>query len=115
MDWIAGNSLYKSSSDYCISACIIFCDFLVCFQIAALGGFILFFGFLAFNGGSQLTISNAGDGAAVAISVVNTIISASFAAFSSLIINRLHIFGNTWSLLVTINGALTGMASISQF
>lgn len=79
--------------------------------IAALGGFILFFGFLAFNGGSQLTISNAGDGAAVAISVVNTIISASFAAFSSLIINRLHIFGNTWSLLVTINGALTGMVA----
>ncbi|VDI12626.1 ammonium transporter, Amt family [Mytilus galloprovincialis] len=79
--------------------------------IAALGGFVLFFGFLAFNGGSQLTISSEGDGAAVAVSVVNTIISASFAAFGSLIINRLHIFGNTWSLLVTINGALTGMVA----
>ncbi|XP_063401087.1 putative ammonium transporter 1 [Mytilus trossulus] len=79
--------------------------------IAALGGFVLFFGFLAFNGGSQLTISSEGDGAAVAVSVVNTIISASFAASGSLIINRLHIFGNTWSLLVTINGALTGMVA----
>lgn len=80
--------------------------------IAALGGFILFFGFLAFNGGSQLAISNLGDGAAVSISVVNTIISGSFAAFSSLIINRSPLFGyGNWSLLVTINGALTGMVA----
>ncbi|WAR02373.1 AMT1-like protein [Mya arenaria] len=79
--------------------------------IAALGGFILFFGFLAFNGGSQLAISNEGDGAAVSLAVVNTIISASFAAFSSLVINRSPLFGNkSWSLLITINGALTGMA-----
>ena len=27
------------------------------FQLAALGGFILFFGFFAFNGGSNLTIT----------------------------------------------------------
>ncbi|XP_033753298.1 putative ammonium transporter 1 isoform X2 [Pecten maximus] len=79
--------------------------------IAALGGFILFFGFLAFNGGSQLAISNAGDGEAVALSIVNTIISASFAAFGSLLINRIPGLGNSWSLLVTINGALTGMVS----
>lgn len=81
-------------------------------QIAALGGFILFFGFLAFNGGSQLTISNSGDGEALARAVVNTVISGSFAAFMSLILNRLRVFGNTWSLLVTINGALTGMVRI---
>ncbi|XP_060576141.1 putative ammonium transporter 1 isoform X2 [Ruditapes philippinarum] len=80
--------------------------------IAALGGFILFFGFLAFNGGSQTSISNPGDGAAISLSVVNTIISASFAAFSSLIINRSPLFGNrSWSLLITINGALTGMVA----
>ncbi|XP_052801078.1 putative ammonium transporter 1 isoform X2 [Mya arenaria] len=80
--------------------------------IAALGGFILFFGFLAFNGGSQLAISNEGDGAAVSLAVVNTIISASFAAFSSLVINRSPLFGNkSWSLLITINGALTGMVA----
>ncbi|KAK3103680.1 hypothetical protein FSP39_020979 [Pinctada imbricata] len=79
--------------------------------IAALGGFILFFGFLAFNGGSQLSITTKGDGAAVALSVVNTIISASFSAFGSLIINRLHFLGSSWSLLATINGALTGMVA----
>nr|WIW57977.1 putative ammonium transporter 1 isoform X2 [Sinonovacula constricta] len=81
--------------------------------IAALGGFILFFGFLAFNGGSQTQIQNPGDGAAVSIAVVNTIISGSFAAFSSLIVNKLPLFGTrAWSLLVTINGALTGMAAV---
>lgn len=80
--------------------------------IAALGGFILFFGFLAFNGGSQTSITADGDGAAVSISVVNTIISGSFAAFSALIINRSPLFGNkSWSLLITINGALTGMVA----
>ncbi|KAL3873257.1 hypothetical protein ACJMK2_036395 [Sinanodonta woodiana] len=81
--------------------------------IAALGGFILFFGFLAFNGGSQITIHNEGDGAAVSISVVNTFISASFAAFTAFFINRIHIFGNSsWSLLCTINGSLAGMVAV---
>jgi hypothetical protein len=32
------------------------------FQLAALGGFLLMFAFFAFNGGSQGTISHAGDG-----------------------------------------------------
>nr|ATC20499.1 ammonium transporter 1 [Tridacna squamosa] len=80
--------------------------------IAALGGFILFFGFLAFNGGSQTQIANDGDGAVVSLAVVNTVISGSFAAFSSLLINRIHLFGTArWSLLITINGALTGMVA----
>ncbi|KAL4225498.1 ammonium transmembrane transporter [Mactra antiquata] len=80
--------------------------------IAALGGFILFFGFLAFNGGSQGSISKEGDGSAISISVVNTIITASFAAFSSMLINKSSFFGNRcWSLLITINGALTGMVA----
>jgi Amt family ammonium transporter len=80
------------------------------FQLAGLGGFILFFGFLAFNGGSQLATTNDGDGAAIATAVINTIISASFAGFVALIINRIKVFGNErWSLLITINGALTGM------
>lgn len=41
---------------------------------AALGGFILFFGFLAFNGGSQAAISNPGDADIVALAIVNTVI-----------------------------------------
>ncbi len=40
----------------------------------ALGGFILFFGFLAFNGGSQAAISSEGDADIVALAIVNTIL-----------------------------------------
>lgn len=43
--------------------------------MAALGGFILFFGFLAFNGGSQGHISRDGDVETVALAVVNTVLS----------------------------------------
>lgn len=89
--------------------------YFIMFQIAALGGFILFFGFLAFNGGSQLTITNPGDGAAVSLAVVNTIISASFAAFMTLGLNRMKFLGNSWSLLETINGALAGMVCIVYY
>ncbi|XP_052262886.1 putative ammonium transporter 1 [Dreissena polymorpha] len=81
--------------------------------IAALGGFILFFGFLAFNGGSQLSITKPGDGAAISIAVVNTVISGSFAACSSMFVNRLPKVGNKrWSLLIIINGALCGMVAV---
>ncbi|KAK3756579.1 hypothetical protein RRG08_045094 [Elysia crispata] len=79
---------------------------------AALGGFILLFGFLAFNGGSQGSISGPEDGAVVSLSIVNTIISGSTGAFVTLIIHRVGILGDTWSLLYTLNGALGGMVSI---
>ena len=45
--------------------------------LAGLGGFILLFGFLAFNGGSQASISRPGDGAVVALAIVNTVLGAS--------------------------------------
>ena len=40
----------------------------------ALGGFILFFGFLAFNGGSQAAIASPGDADIVALAMVNTVL-----------------------------------------
>ncbi len=43
--------------------------------MVSLGGFILFFGFMAFNGGSQSSISGDGDAAIVALAIVNTIVS----------------------------------------
>ncbi|KAK7098148.1 putative ammonium transporter 1 isoform X2 [Littorina saxatilis] len=79
---------------------------------AAMGGFILLFGFLAFNGGSELSISNPGNGANVALSVVNTIISGSVSAFFTMLLQKTGLFGNQrWSLLTTLNGALTGMVA----
>ena len=43
--------------------------------MVSLGGFILFFGFLAFNGGAQVSISADGDATVVALAIVNTILS----------------------------------------
>ncbi|XP_041366977.1 putative ammonium transporter 1 [Gigantopelta aegis] len=77
--------------------------------LAALGGFILLFGFLAFNGGSQLNISQSGSGQVVALAVVNTFLSGSCSAFVTLFSAR--ITGRHWSLLFTINGALAGMVA----
>ncbi|OWF37328.1 putative ammonium transporter 1 isoform X2 [Mizuhopecten yessoensis] len=81
--------------------------------LSALGGFILLFGFFAFNGSSQGAISNEGDGAAVATAVKNTVISGSSGALVTLIMNRLPFIGDKkWSFLTTLNGALTGMVSV---
>ncbi|KAK6191644.1 hypothetical protein SNE40_003280 [Patella caerulea] len=78
--------------------------------VAAFGGFILLFGFLAFNGGSQLDLTGEGSAVAVSLSVVNTMISGSVSAMISLLMNR--VFGDSkWSLLKTLNGALTGMVA----
>ena len=53
-------------------------------QMVSLGGFILFFGFLAFNGGSQASIAEDGDAAAVALAIVNTILSGMYISPASL-------------------------------
>jgi len=83
--------------------------------LAALGGFILFLGFFFFNGGSQAAIGD-GDGNVVALAVVNTIVSGSFAGVTTMLTRRVGevIAGRKphWSLLNTINGGLTGMVAI---
>jgi len=78
--------------------------------LAGLGGFILLFGFLAFNGGSQLTISNPGDTEAVGLAIVNTILGGSAGGIMAMIWN--YVEHKKWSYLVTLNGALTGMVSL---
>lgn len=79
--------------------------------LAGLGGFILIFGFLAFNGGSQGSISNPGDGDTVGLAIVNTILGASTGGLTVLFINK-FCFHQPWSFLMTLNGALTGMVSL---
>ncbi|PIK40591.1 ammonium transporter-like protein [Apostichopus japonicus] len=80
--------------------------------LVALGGFILFFGFFSFNGGSQASISSPGDGVVVANAITNTIICGAAAALVSLVLGKLVYGKMKWSLLVTINGGLTGMVAI---
>eukprot|EP00057_Strongylocentrotus_purpuratus_P029558 XP_011684032.1 PREDICTED: putative ammonium transporter 1 [Strongylocentrotus purpuratus] len=80
--------------------------------MVALGGFVLFFGFFAFNGGSQASISVEGDGTTVSLAIINTIISGACAALVAMIIRKIGFSGSYWSLLTTINGGLTGMVAI---
>jgi Amt family ammonium transporter len=79
--------------------------------LAGLGGFILIFGFLAFNGGSQ---STGADGGVVALAIVNTILGASMGGLSVLVLTKFlwHRVGDgKWSFLMTLNGALAGMVA----
>lgn len=81
--------------------------------LAALGGFILLFGFLGFNGSSQGAISNPGDGVAVATAVINTVLGGTGGAFLTLTLNRIRWFGDSkWSFLTTLNGCLAGMVAV---
>ena len=57
-------------------------------QLTALGGFVLMFGFLAFNGGSKLAISGSEDAVAVARAIANTMISGSAAGVVAMLIHR---------------------------
>merc|ERR1719412_2542214 len=81
--------------------------------LAGLGGFILIFGFLAFNGGSQTAISSPGDGDVVGLAIVNTILGASTGSMSVLFLTK-FLWNKTgkWSFLMTLNGALAGMVSL---
>ncbi|XP_078577341.1 putative ammonium transporter 1 [Branchiostoma floridae x Branchiostoma japonicum] len=81
--------------------------------LVALGAFILFFGFLAFNGGSQASISGAGDGQIVSIAMVNTLVSGAAGGLVAMMVKRSGLLGGVnWSLLTSINGALSGMVAI---
>ena len=74
--------------------------------LAGLGGFILIFGFLAFNGGSQGSISQVGDGDTVGLAIVNTILGGCGGGLMTLFIKWK--MTKKWSYLATLNGALTG-------
>ena len=76
----------------------------------SLGGFILFFGFFAFNGGSQAQITAAGDGSVVAGILKNTILSGSSGGLTVVLIY--FIVNRKFTLLGCINGMLTGMVAI---
>ena len=72
----------------------------------------MFVGFLAFNGGSQLSISNPGDGLAVSTAIMNTVLGGSSGAIVSMILYKmtdvLRGQDHYWSLIMTINGGLAG-------
>ena len=95
-----------------------------------LGFFILWFGFFAFNGGSEGGIvGKKFDPVSVARAVVNTSISGSSAFILSLVLLKIglrkeevklfgkefhifNVFGGYWSISASVNGGLTGMVAI---
>lgn len=84
--------------------------------ITALGGYILFVGFMAFNGGSELSITQPGDGEEVANAVMNTVVGGASAAVTAMLVFKLTDYmrgeQHYWSLLWAINGGLAGMVAM---
>ena len=76
-----------------------------------LGVFIIWLGFLGFNGGSQLALGSAADAVAVGNVLVNTSLAAAAGVMTALVLSR-PVFGHV-DLLVSLNGAISGLVAIT--
>ena len=76
-----------------------------------LGVFIIWLGFLGFNGGSQLAFSGATDAVAVGNVLANTNLAAAAGVITALILSR-PVFGHV-DLLASLNGAVSGLVAIT--
>ena len=80
--------------------------------LATLGTFILWFGWVGFNGGSELVISKIEKANAVALIFVNTNTAAAAGAIAALVASLLF-GGGKADLTMALNGALAGLVSIT--
>ena len=76
-----------------------------------LGVLILWFGWLGFNGGSQLALSGVSDAVAISNVLVNTNLAAAAGVVAALFVAR-PLFGRV-DLLIILNGAIGGLVSIT--
>ena len=76
-----------------------------------LGVFIIWLGFLGFNGGSQLALSGAADAVAVGNVLANTNLAAAAGVMTAMILSR-PVFGHV-DLLASLNGAISGLVAIT--
>eukprot|EP00092_Neocalanus_flemingeri_P030374 GFUD01032972.1.p1 GENE.GFUD01032972.1~~GFUD01032972.1.p1 ORF type:complete len:797 (+),score=164.24 GFUD01032972.1:41-2431(+) len=85
--------------------------------LAALGAFILLFGFFAFNGSTQAAIGTPEDMVIVQRAVINTMIGGCSSGLMTLFCFRSSLMksGGKWSLLSTINGTLCGIIATCAF
>ena len=68
---------------------------------------------MGFNATSQLSVSKPGDGPIIVLSALNTLMSCSSGALTSLFLNRfLPFWGGYWSYIAMANGAVAGGAAI---
>lgn len=79
--------------------------------LVALGTFILWLGWLGFNGGSQLSFTGKGDADAVATIFVNTNAAAAAGALIAYLLSSI-IYGKA-DLTLIVNGALAGLVTIT--
>ncbi len=79
--------------------------------LASLGTLILWLGWLGFNGGSELVISNVAEANAVSLIFVNTNAAAAGGVVSALLFSK--ILFSKYDLSMTLNGALAGLVSIT--
>jgi len=80
--------------------------------LVALGTFILFFGFIGFNGGSVLAFNSAEDTTIMSLAVVNTVMAAAGGGITAEVINWLVLKRKHWSLMQMCNGTIAGMVAI---
>ena len=79
--------------------------------LAALGTFILWLGWLGFNGGSQLSMDSAADAIAIANIYCNSIMASAGGVLASLILCQLK--HRRIDVTLVLNGALAGLVSIT--
>ncbi len=79
--------------------------------VFTLGVFILWFGWFAFNGGSQLALGTAADAVAMSNVLVNTNLSASAGVLMALAVSR-PLLGRM-DLFAGMNGAIAGLVAIT--
>ena len=79
--------------------------------LVTLGVLILWFGWLGFNGGSQLALGGVSDAVAMSNVLVNTNLAAASGVVTALLISR-PLFGRV-DLLIILNGAIGGLVSIT--
>ncbi len=79
--------------------------------IFTLGVFILWFGWFAFNGGSQLALGTAADAVSMSNVLVNTNLSASAGVLAALAVSR-PLLGRM-DLFAGMNGAIAGLVAIT--
>ena len=79
--------------------------------LATLGTFILWLGWLGFNGGSQLALGSAADAIAIANIYVNTTMASASGVMAAMILTQLT--KGKVDLSMALNGALAGLVSIT--
>lgn len=78
--------------------------------LMAIGFFVLVFGFLAFNGGSLVSITNAGDGAKISMIFYGTVIACCAGGIAAIAVDRFRT--GYWKITIIVNGGLAGMVSV---